>query len=92
MMDLIVEMIVSYVAIWVPSLVAVIGLVGTILSAVNKTKSALKELKNEDSFKQLSVKLSKAIADNKQLKQQNDIIIDQLTKIKGYRQELNKHD
>lgn len=85
-----IQLVVSYISIWVPALVATIGTVAAILAALGKTKAAIAEFKKDDTMKQLSADLKKALSDNAELKQQQDIIIDELKKVENYRKELNK--
>lgn len=85
-----IAIIVSYVSIWMPALIAVIGTVAAILTALGKFKAAMQEFKNTDTLKQLGADLKKALNENAELKQQQDIIIDELKKVENYRKELNK--
>lgn len=89
-MEQIIEMITTYASIWVPSLVAVVGMVGTIFGSLTKTRDAIKEFKDDESVKNLNKELKQALADNKEIKQELDIVIDQLAKIENYRKELEK--
>lgn len=88
-MNEILHIILNYISIWLPAVVAVFSTVGTVLVALNKFKAAVDEFKKEDVLKALRADLSKAIKDNEDIKQQNDILIDELKKIKNYRENLN---
>jgi hypothetical protein len=85
-----IEIIVSQVSIWLPSLVSVIGVVVAILSALSKAKAGIEEFKQDKTVKNLSADLQKALSENKEIKQELDIVIDELKKIENYRKELNK--
>lgn len=85
-----IEIIVSQVSIWLPSLVSVIGVVVAILSALSKAKAGIEEFKQDKTIKNLSADLQKALNENKEIKQELDIVIDELKKIENYRKELNK--
>ena len=85
------EAMATYVSIWLPSAVAIIGTVSTVLIAISKIKSSVEELKKTDILKTLASDLKKSLRDNKELKEQNDILIDELKKIKNYR-ESKKND
>ena len=84
------EVLVTYVSIWFPAAVAVLGTVSTALVAIGKVKTSIEELKKTDVLKSLSEDLKKALNDNKELKEQNDILIDELKKIKNYRENLKR--
>lgn len=84
------ELIISLASIWAPSIVAILGIITTILIAIGKTKSAIDALKDEETMKQLKEELARTVSTNEELKQQNDLILDELTKIKDYRAHLNQ--
>lgn len=85
-----IAIIMSQVSIWLPSLVSVLGVVVAILSALSKAKAGIEEFKQDKTVKNLSVELQKALNENKEIKQELDIVIDELKKIENYRKELNK--
>lgn len=85
-----VNIIINYASIWMPSVTAILGIVTTTLLAISKVKTAIDELKKTDVLKTLSDDLKKALSDNKELKEQNDILIDELKKIKNYRESKNR--
>lgn len=96
-MEEIVSIILEYASIWMPSLTAILGIVTTILLALSKIKTAIEDLKKTDILQTLSEDLKKALNDNEALKQQNenireqyDILIDEITKIKNYRESKKK--
>lgn len=81
-----VNIIINHASIWMPSVTAILGIVTTTLLALSKVKTAIEDLKKTDVLKTLSEDLKKALSDNKELKEQNDILIDELKKIKNYRE------
>ena len=81
-----VSIIINHASIWMPSVTAILGIVTTTLLALSKVKTAIEDLKKTDVLKTLSEDLKKALSDNKDLKEQNDILIDELKKIKNYRE------
>ena len=81
-----VSIIINHASIWMPSVTAIIGIVTTTLLALSKVKTAIEDLKKTDVLKTLSEDLKKALSDNKELKEQNDILIDELKKIRNYRE------
>lgn len=89
-MEEIVRLILEYVSIWMPSVTAMLGIVTTTLLALSKVKAAIDDLKKTDVLKTLSEDLKKALSDNKELKEQNDILIDELKKIKDYRESMKR--
>lgn len=82
----IVSIVLECASIWMPSLTAILGIVTTILLALCKIKTAIEDLKKTDVLQTLSEDLKKALNDNEALKEQNDILIDELKKIKNYRE------
>lgn len=86
----IVGIISTYVAIWLPALTAILGVVSTVIIALNKTRAAIAELKNTDTLKSLSTQVKQELQQNTQIRKQLDVIIDQLAKIENYRKEAHK--
>jgi gas vesicle protein len=80
----IIEIIVQYVSIWAPSLVAILGVVATVIGAINKSKAALEEFKKSDTLKDLASELKTSISENQELRYQNSLLLDEITKIKDY--------
>lgn len=80
----ILEIVLQYVAIWAPSLVAILGIVYSVLVAVNKTKAQWDKLKGDTDFKDVKEQLVKQSKENEELIKCNKALIDNITKIKDY--------
>lgn len=72
----IIELIMIQATIWAPSLVAVLGIVATLIPAYSKIKSALTDIKDTNAemkkakeFEKLHTDLRQAHLDNKELKE-----------------------
>ena len=78
------EIIVQYISIWAPALTAVLGIVITMLTSISKTKAAIQEFKHDDYVKELTEKVEEVSAQNEDLIHCNKLLLEQLTKIKGY--------
>ena len=76
------ETLYSYITILAPSLVSIIAIVISLL----KMASTLKEISHSDEMKNLTNEIKTLVLDNKELRLQNDILIDEIKKIKNYRQ------
>ena len=87
-MEATIELILSYVSIWMPSLTAIIGIVASVLVALNKVKTATEEFKKDDTIKNLSNEVNALLRENKAIREQYDIIIDELKKVKNYRENV----
>ena len=74
------ELIMAYVSIWAPSLMAIAGMAFTWL----KGKAALKELKGDAELKQLRLEIATANRHNAELVRCNKLLLDKITKIEGY--------
>jgi hypothetical protein len=92
-MEELTNILMTQVSIWAPSAAAIIGIVISVLKVIScintsmtEAKTALQALKSDKTFKDLAAKLDTAIKDNAVLKQQNDILIDEIKRIKGYRE------
>ena len=74
----------SLTAIWAPSIMAILSVAATVCIPINKTKDAIKELKKDDVLKEISDKLSKVVKENRELQRCNKLLLDKITKIKDY--------
>lgn len=83
-MEFIIEMILSYISIWMPSIVSILGVCFAIVKSIGATRDKIAELKEDQDFKEVKIKLEEAIAQNKILQEQNKIAIDKVAQIKGY--------
>lgn len=79
-MEVLINYIVEYAAIWAPALTAVAGTVAIFIKAFKKIKEAVHEVKDEESFKQLKDEIN---AQNQLIKEQNAAIDMLLTKVTG---------
>lgn len=93
----IIATIVSYVSIWMPSIIAVAGMIGSFILAISRISSAFKgnqkaleEIKNDKAFIELKGKIDVMINENQQLREQNALLLDEITQIKGYVDQLKK--
>lgn len=89
-MEEIINIIVSQISIWLPSVTAILGTVIVLIKSLASAKAAIDQVKNTAVFNQLNTKLQKQVSQNAQIRQQLDIVIDQLKQIKDYRKELQK--
>lgn len=78
------EMILSMVSIWAPSLVAILGIVASVVAAATKVKTAIAELKDDATIKEQTKEIQKLTAENKEIIRCNKLLLEQITKIKGY--------
>ena len=85
-----INILVEALAIWAPSLTAIVGVVYTVIAALSKTKAAWNELKESTDFKTLRSELETALKQNEELIHQNNLLLDQITKIKDYAEHKKK--
>ena len=75
-----IEPIMTYIALWAPSLVGVLCSIGSIIFAVAKVKDALTQL----SAKQLATDVRELVAQNRELTRTNKLLTDKIARIEGY--------
>ena len=75
---------IEHVAIWAPSLVSIVGFVAMLIPVFIKCRDYLKGLKEDKTLVELSEKLEAVACENKELIRCNKLLLDELTKIKGY--------
>lgn len=78
------RIIMEYVSIWAPSLVSMLGIVITVLTALGKSKEAFDNLKADKTLDDLNNKLTKVISENEELIRCNKLLLDNITRIKNY--------
>lgn len=90
-MEAIIAIIIEYAAIWGPSLVAVFGVIATVISSINKTRAAIQEFKDDrtvaemnENMRVMEQRLSERMREEEELIRCNKLLLDELTKIKGY--------
>lgn len=87
------DIILSYISIWVPSLVAVISTIGSVLTTTKGAKNALEELKKDDQIKRLEQRIKSLEDVESSLLRSNKLLLDKITRINGYMDHLeDKHD
>lgn len=85
------EIILTYVSIWVPALLAVLATVSSVIVAMAKTKSAIDEFRNSTEVKSLASEVKHLASENAELTRTNKLLLDEITKIKDYAENTNKH-
>lgn len=86
----ILQIIVEYVAIWAPSLVAILGTITTVILAINKCRDAILDWKNDETLHGVKDELVKISQENEELVRCNKLLLEELTKIKGYADAKNR--
>lgn len=91
------EIIINTLAIWGPSLVAILGIVASVIGAITKvnnaiseSKAAITEIRKTEDFAKLSAEVSRVANENAELVRTNKLLLDELTKIEGYADSLRK--
>lgn len=74
----------AYAAIWAPSLVAVLGVVATVVLAIAKTRAAIQEFKGGNEIKDLIDTNKKQGEYIEELVRCNKLLLDQITHIQEY--------
>ena len=77
-----ITLILQYASIWAPALVAIFSTAASVIFAIAKVKTALTEM--TQSKNNLGQKVSQLITENQELNRTNKILIDEITRIKGY--------
>lgn len=78
------ELLTTLLPIWGPAITAILATVASVCIAINKITQAVNIMSNSVELKELVKSLKIQIAQNEELKRTNKILIDELTKIKGY--------
>ena len=84
------ELILTYVSMWAPALVAILGIVASVIFAVGKVKTAITDLRKTDDIANLTKELQNLAAENKELRHRENLLLDEITKIKNYAENIRK--
>lgn len=84
------ELILTYVSMWAPALVAILGIVASVIFAVAKVKVAINDLRKTEDIANLTKELQNLAAENKELRHRENLILDEITKIKNYADNIRK--
>lgn len=83
-MEEILTIIMEHVTIWAPSLVAIFGTVFSIVLALGKLNEAINNFRADHTLADVNSKLKQLTAQNAELIRCNKLLLDKITKIKGY--------
>ena len=86
----IVDIIVNYVSIWAPSLVSILGILAVVAKGLGELRKAVVALKEDKTISDLNKKIDAVVSENKELVRCNKLLLDRLTAIKNYSEEVNK--
>ena len=83
------ETILYYASMWSPSIVAILGIIATVIVALGKVVNAIQEWKTSSdngtaAATQLHADIQSLAAQNAKLQQYNQKLLEELTRIKGY--------
>ena len=89
-MTAIVELIVSYTAICASAIIAVAGILVTVVKCLTNVKSAVNKLKEDTDLRDVKNNTAEIAAENKELIRCNKLLLDELTRIQNYADEKEK--
>ena len=81
---------IQYIAIFAPSLAAILGVVVIIVCALARISSAIASIKKDVDVAQLSKQLSETAATNQELTKTNKVLLDRVTSVNDYVDNLTK--
>ena len=88
----IIELIMTQITIWAPSIVACLTTLVGVISAVNKLKKTSEDLKENDTFKKIHQDLIQQKKENKELTKLVNTLLDEITGVKGYYEAHKKEE
>lgn len=81
-------LIMSYVSIWAPSLVAILGIAFTVIKGI----AEMKKFVDKKTLAEVYAKMEEIAAQNAETNRCNRLLLDQLTKIQNYADQKKKED
>ena len=91
-MEAIFELIIEYMAIWVPSLTAIATTIGAILTCLKHFNKATEKWKNDKTIKDMKTQFIQMASQNAELVRTNKLLLDEITKIRGYADAKKKEE
>lgn len=79
-----IEILVQYASIWGPSLVAILGIMISVVSSLAKVKTAVEDFKQDKTIDNLRSEMAVIEQDLRETNRQNALLLDELSKIQGY--------
>lgn len=96
-MQEIISIIIEQASIWMPSIVAIAGIVVSVITALGKigaalgeTKEAVAKLKDDTTIKELRAEVREQVQQSKQLQEYVKLLTDKVAKIEGYSDNILK--
>lgn len=89
---MVITTLIEMIIIWLPSLTAILGIAATIISALGKTKKAVAELKDSTELKEATAEMKRLASENQELIRNQKLLLDQITRIKGYSDAKKKEE
>lgn len=81
---MVISTLIEMLIIWLPALVSILGIVGTVVGSIAKTKTAIAELKDSTELRDATAEMKRLASENQELIRNQKLLLDQITKIKGY--------
>lgn len=81
-------LIMSYVSIWAPSLVAILGIAFTVIKGI----AEMKKYADQKTLADVYTKMNELTAQNAELNRCNKLLLDQITKIQDYADQKKEED
>lgn len=79
-----IELLLTYISIWCPALVAILGVVAVVIAAVAKVKKAINEFRDTEDIKALTEEIKLLRTENRELNEKYNLMLDEITKIHEY--------
>lgn len=81
---------VEMIIIWLPALVSILGIVGTVLGSITKTKKAIAEIKDSTELREATAEMKRLATENQELIRTQKLLLDNITRIQNYADEETK--
>lgn len=78
------------IIIWLPTLVSILGIVGTVLTALGKARKAIAELKDSTELRDATAEMKRLASENQELIRTQKLLLDNITRIQNYADEETK--
>lgn len=86
----VVEIVLQYATMWGPSIVAIIGVVVSVVTALSKLSSAVENFKQDKTIDNLRAEMEQIKHELHEENRQTALMLDEVSKIKGYSETKKK--
>lgn len=88
--NMIINTIIETAPLWGTALVSIVGVIVTVMQAINKAKDAIEDMRADNTLKEVKKELEAALQQNQTLIATQNALLDRMTHIENYMEKKKK--